>query len=138
MDRIEIITEIHRIPFVIPTDASLKQKFTYRLLRSQQKDIWRTVCKYFAEGNGVWEETKQGLDDETEVEITYLAKDAEDAERELDVIKNKAFRYLGQATLQRLKRRFKVDKKLQDDNPNFEKLRNNLQLYQIFLDVKKA
>jgi len=137
MNKYEVVTRIERVPVIQVKDASLKVRFATSLIKKQQKDVWRLVNKYFAEANdkGSWEFFKKGIDDETEVEITYNAKDKTDAEREIDVIKNKAFSHLGQASLQRIKRKFGVSKQFTDDNPTFEKLRNSLAVYQIFLSV---
>lgn len=133
----KVVTKLERVDIEVPKDATLKVRFASRLIKKQQRDVWRVINKYFSEANekGSWEHFKAGIDEETEVEIEYFAKDKEDAQRELNEIKSAAFRHLGQATLQRLKRKFKVSKKLSDDHPTFEKLKNNLAIYQIFLDV---
>ena len=132
----KVITKIQRIPIHKMTEGPVKTRFASNLLRKQQRDVWRTVVRYFAEGNGEdWKKFKNGIDEETDVEITYNPKSDDEAEEELNNIKSKAFAHLGQATLQRIKRKFKADKKIQDDHPTFEKLRRNLTIYQIFLEV---
>lgn len=131
----QVITNLARIPFIKNPKASLFEKANMIVFSSKQYETWRLVVKYFTQANGTWDEAQKTVSTETEFQIVYNAKDKQDAERELESIKNNAFKNHGALALDRLKRRFKKFNNIADNDPQFEKLRNNLANMNIYLDV---
>lgn len=130
-----IITTIERIPFVIdPKTQKLMQRITLRTTNYKQKETFALVVKFFADAYGEWRGVRATVHTEKEFTFCYEAKDYEDAQREMDKIKNEAFKSFGAVQIRNVKKKFKV--KIQDENPEFEKLCNNLGAMGIYLEVK--
>lgn len=131
----KVITKIERVPIKVHKDATIKERVLLGSSKAMQNKIWRFVCTYFGKGNDCWQDIRKIVDDETVIEIEYNATSKEDAERELRTIKEEAFKYLGKSQIKRFKSKIKGYKKVNDDDPQFAKLVDNLSRFMIYLDV---
>lgn len=132
----QVITKLTRVPLVIDPKMPIKDKCLILVARTKQSEVWRLVVKYFTQANGCWDEAIKTVRTETEFEIIYAARDYKDALKEVDNIKNKAFRNKGQLLSDSFRLKFKRFQNIKDKDPAFEKLRNNLANLGIYIDLE--
>lgn len=130
-----VITTIERIPFEIDSDMSIFERTKLRLTNRTQRETFALVVKFFADAYGEWKFLARYVREENEFKFCYEANSFSDAQREMDKIKTEAFQAIGTKQIKILKKRFNL-KKVEDENPQFEKLTNNLASMGIFLEVK--
>ena len=135
MTKYSVITTIERIPFVIDKDMTLMQKFSIKKNNLMQYETWRLVCKYFMQGNGVWDEQRQRVDHENEFNFYHNCSSYEEAQEEHSKIITNAFKNKMNFMAKALRMTGKKHIKTQDDNPEFQKLQGNLSALGIFLEV---
>jgi len=135
MKKYQVITRLERVKLISDKSMKITQRAQIMIANSKQHEVWRLVVKYFTQANGGWDEAKKTVGTETEYEIYYDAKDYDDAIREVNEIKTKAFRHQGQMAINNIRLKFKKIKTLPDDDPQYEKLVNNLANLGIYLDV---
>lgn len=136
---ITVRTTLKKYPIEIPKDVSPFRRLPLIMVRKQQPQIWLTVCRYFAEGNGfIWEEFKEQLGDDSVCGFEYEAVDLADAQRELKTIEKESFKGIGEEQMRKMKTRFMGKKKVLDSDchPNWERLTSVLLASGIFLTVE--